>query len=114
MRQHLARDRDPLVEREKWLLRAAVRNADHELGKESRRTTNQVLVAAGQRIEGSRVNGDDHRFAPALRPANRRPAIIHALAGRSKWNATRPAQPARTISSPCSAASAAASGAAAS
>src|SRR5882724_8136612 len=101
--QHLARDGNALIHRKEGSFVAAVGNTDHQLGEHARRAPHEILVAARERIERSWIDGDHHQLLPRMR---RRPArsnsgrIIQDPPFCSKWNRTRPAWPARSISRP--------------
>src|SRR5690242_18912334 len=74
MAQHLVRDLQALLEREERLLVLAVGDTDDERVEEARCTADQILMAAGERIEGTWINGYYH-----CRSHEERPVLERAL-----------------------------------
>src|SRR5689334_2316982 len=66
MPEHIVRDIEPLLQREKRLLRAAVRDADDELIENARCAPDDVVMPAGERVERTRIHGDNHELSPLL------------------------------------------------
>ena len=66
MAQDFARNFDALVDREEGFLGAAVRNADDHTVKQAGGTPHQILVATGEGIERSGIDGSDHFCIAAI------------------------------------------------
>src|SRR5688500_19026569 len=64
MRQHLARYRDAFVQIKEWFLGPAVGHSDDQLGKQPSRTSDEVFMAARQRIKRAWIHRDHHSCLP--------------------------------------------------
>src|ERR1700761_3268701 len=62
MPEHVVRNIQPLLQREKRLLCLAVRDAHDELIKNARCAPDDVFMPTSERVERTRIHGDNHEL----------------------------------------------------